>query len=565
MSFTSEKPQYPEQVVFIDSHSHRNKRESFYSILVRERNEPIDSELTLKEPSISSSETINERSPSNFVPIVLGCAASLAGFLFGYDTGTISGFLEMIPFQERFGSLDSDGSYSLPAMRSGLIVSAICLGGLIGGLSAGKIADVTGRTRTVMGYSLIYIIAAIQTIIAKSWIHLFVARIVLGIAIGSYTLVVPMLLSESAPNRLREFIVSLFQLFITIGILLGNVVVFNTETFSGLASYRVPIYISIGGAIILFIVMAFMPESPRFLLSGNRIEEAKISVGKFRNVDPNSSYVEEEIHSMLEAIQKDKAAGSASWAEMVTGKPRLGFRVFVGTTIQLLQLLCGANYFFYYGTTLFQQISGGMNTLATPMILSSVNVACTIIGLVFVSKFSRRTVLLTGSVGMFIFFFLFSSFGQFLFHPSDNTISDVMYVGTVRIGDSMIFMACLFILFYAATWAPLAYVILAEIYPQRIRSKAMSLGCASNWLLNFIVNVFTPYIVTKIGFGIGYIFAGCIFVSLIFSFFCVHETKGLTLEQTDEMYASNVSAIHSSTKSYRDEFIYKKDIKEILP
>lgn len=556
--------QFPEPIAHASNY---DKRESFYKITTVETSSPvnIDSELTLKNGSITSSITLSEEQPSNVQPLLFSCAAAIGGFLFGYDTGTISGFLEMISFQTQFGSYTSDGTYSIPTMRSGLIVSSICIGGLIGGFVSGKVAEMIGRRKTIMCFVVLYLAAVIQMVLAVSWIHYFISRVMLGAALGSYTLVIPMLLSESAPNNIREFSVSLFQLFITGGILIGNLVVYNSENLNDTGAYKVPLYISMAGSCVLFGVMAYIPESPRFLIAQNNIEEAKHSIGKFQRISPYSQYVAREVQGMIDAIEKDKAAGSASWGEIFTGKPRLCFRLFVGISIQLLQLLCGANYFFYYGTALFQQIAGSMSIFTTPIILSGVNFGCTLVGMVFVSKCSRRTVLLTGSAGMFVSFFLFSSFGEFLFHPNSNLNSDFVDVTTIRVGESMIFMACMFILFYAATWAPLSYVILAEIYPQRIRSKAMSVGSCSNWFLNFVVNLFTPFIVSKIGFGIGYIFSAFIFVGFFFTLFCVHETKGLTLEQTDEMYASHASAIQSSTKGFREEYIYKTSFKEVYP
>lgn len=548
-------------------HSPSHKKSfSFYNVSRSnsEAHSYTDSEATLKDDcnqsvwsiarsSVFGSEKEKEKEKEKLQlrSIILTCAASLAGFLFGFDTGTISGFLEMDSFKKQFGDLNSEGEYYLHSLRSGLFVSAISMGGLIGGLSAAKFSEKFGRTKSVMGYILLYLCALIQMVNARTWVHYFISRIMLGTAIGSYTLIIPMLLSESAPNSYREFIVSLFQLFITLGLFLGNIIVFGCHNIESRKSYQIPIITAICIAVILFFVMLWMPESPRYLLAKGKIDEAKKSISRFRNVDPESNYVFNEVQTMLSAINKDRAAGNASWKEMFIGRPRLCFRLFVGISIQIFQLFCGANYFFYYGTSLFRQI-GGMSPFAPPIILSTVNVSCTILGLAIVSKFSRRFVLLTGAFGMFLAFMFFSSFGNFLFHPADGTVGQTLSPESIRIGRSMIFFASLFILFYASTWAPLAYVILSEIFPQRIRPKAMSLGCASNWSLNILVNLFTPSIISRIGFSIGYIFAGFLLTAFIFTIFCVHETKGLTLEETDVMYASNISAINSSSRVYRE-------------
>lgn len=480
--------------------------------------------------------------------------ASFAGFLFGFDTGTISGFLGMDPFKERFGDLLADGTYAIPALRSGLIVSAVCIGGLVGGLSASQFCEKFGRIHSAMGYILIYIAAMVQMLFAKSWIHFFFARIMMGVAIGSYTLIIPMLISESSPNPSREFNVSLFQLMITLGILVGNLTVFKTHAYTSIAAYTHPIYVALGIATALFFIILKTPESPRYLLARKNFAKAKLSIARFMSTDPDSLYVAHEVEYLYEAVQKDKEAGNASWGELITGQPRILFRVFVGTGIQILQLFSGANYFFYYGTLLFSQVGGDMDKFATPIVLSGVNVACTLIGLVVVPRFSRRSMLITGALGMLVSFVVFAILGSFFFHP-EITVDGVINQQSANVGKAMIGCACTFILFYASTWAPLSYVMSAELFPQRIRSKAMSLGFSSNWVLSILVNLFTPFIVKKIGFSIGFIFSGCLLAAVVFSFFCVHETKGLTLEQTDVMYASGISAIQSSKKTVREQIL----------
>ncbi|VVT53149.1 uncharacterized protein SAPINGB_P003428 [Magnusiomyces paraingens] len=519
--------------------------------------EDIQSNYALEKllTPISSTKSIPKPSWKKFFHAISLCgAASLAGFLFGYDTGTISGFLGLDAFKERFGELLVDGTYIIPPIRSGLFVSAVCMGGLFGGLSASYFGEKFGRTWSAMGYSVIYIAAIVQMLYAKAWLHYFFARIMMGIAIGSYTLIVPMLISESSPNFLREINVSLFQLFITLGILAGNIAVFKTHDYEDITSYTHPIYVALGVAATFFFVMLKMPESPRYLLAHKKIIRAKNSIARFMNMRPDDLYVIREVENIYMAVQEDKKAGNASWTELVTGKPRIFYRVFVGTMIQIFQLFSGANYFFYYGTLLFSQIGGSMDQFATPIILSGVNVACTLLGLVIVHKFSRRSVLITGALGMLISFVIFTILGTCFFHP-DLLVEGTINQQSVNIGKAMIACACTFILFYASTWAPLSYVISAELFPQRVRSKAMSLGFSSNWILNIFVNLFTPFIVKKIGFSIGFIFSGCLLAATLFSFFCVHETKGLTLEQTDIMYASGVSAIESSMKTKREEFL----------
>lgn len=480
-----------------------------------------------------------EPKPNYVVGICLTIMLTCGGFLFGYDTGTISGFLGMKGFITSFGVADELGEFHLPSSRAGLLVSIFSIGALIGALSSSKAAESYGRIKTIAVYNVVYCLAVIVQLSATfHWVQILVGRFISGCGIGGFCVVIPMLISESVPSDLRGASISAFQLMVTFGIFIGNILCYGFRESTNAMGYKIPLGISLVFSAILFIGLYVTPESSRYLLSINKNAEACNALAETMRMDPLSNYVINEIELMAASVIADRNAGNGDWFELLHGKPRLFYRVCIGLTILATQQLCGPNYFFYYGTSLFSKI-GSSNSFANAMILSGVNFACTFAGIYFVAKFNRRTVLMGGSFVMLIAFVVFASLGSFALEDSNGVVNTV-------VGKIMITFACIFIFGFASTWAPVAFVVIAEIFPQRIRSKAMSLANCSLWTWNFLISFFTPMITAKIGYLYGYVFCGAIFFSLFFVYFGIPETKGLTLEEIDELYASNISAKESS-------------------
>ena len=290
----------------------------------------------------------------------------------------------------------------------------------------------------------------------------------------------------------------------------------------------------------LVIGMVCMPESPRYLVVKNKIEEAKKSIGRSNKVSPEDPAVYTEVQLIQAGIERESLAGSASWTELVTGKPRILRRVIMGIMLQSLQQLTGDNYFFYYGTTIFQAV-GMTDSFQTSIVLGVVNFASTFLGIYTIERFGRRLCLLTGSVCMFVCFIIYSILGV-----TNLYIDGYDGPTSVPTGDAMIFITTLYIFFFASTWAGGVYCIVSETYPLRIRSKAMSVATAANWIWGFLISFFTPFITSAIHFYYGFVFTGCLLFSFFYVYFFVVETKGLTLEEVDELYAQGVAPWKSS-------------------
>ena len=213
----------------------------------------------------------------------------------------------------------------------------------------------------------------------------------------------------------------------------------------------------------------------------------------------------------------------------------------MGIMIQTLQQLTGANYFFFYGTLIFASI--GMNDgFKASVVIGIVNFASTFPAIYIVDRFGRRTCLLFGAAGMICCMVVFASVGVTRLHPD----GDQNGVASKGAGNCMICFTCFFIFCFANTWAPCAYVIVSESFPLRIKAKGMALATAANWMWNFLLGFFTPFITGAINFYYGYVFMGCLCFSWCYVFFFIPETKGLSLEEVNTMWEEGVLPWKSS-------------------
>ncbi|KIW67094.1 hypothetical protein PV04_06367 [Phialophora macrospora] len=464
---------------------------------------------------------------------------SFGGLCFGYDTGQISGFLEMQDFLQNFA--DQRNPLGFGNVRSGLIVGMLSIGTLIGALLAGPIANnrILGRKYSIVIWTIVFCIGVVVQIASSPghWYEVMIGRIVAGLAIGGLSVMVPAYQGESSPRHVRGAIVCCYQLFITIGILIANLINFGTESINNTASWRVPMGIGFLFAIVLGVGILFFPETPRHDYRHGKIDPATTSIAKFHGVSERHRVVKDQLMEMREKLQIELEGGKHPLWEIFTG-PRMAYRVMLGCTIQALQQLTGANYFFYYGTTVFASV-GLSNSYVTQIILGAVNVATTFPGLYFVEKFGRRRCLMAGAGWMFMCFLVFASCGQFALRNADGTNSQ-------SIGYVMIIFSCLFIAAFASTWGPMAWAVTAEIYPSRYRSQCIGLCAASNWLFNFLIAFFTPFIASDINYSYGYVFAGCNLFAVFFVYFCLPETSGRSLEEIDTMFLLEVKPWKSS-------------------
>ncbi|CAI5205148.1 ANM_HP_G0258320.mRNA.1.CDS.1 [Saccharomyces cerevisiae] len=479
---------------------------------------------------------IPKRPASAYVTVSIMCIMiAFGGFVFGWDTGTISGFVNQTDFIRRFGMKHHDGSYYLSKVRTGLIVSIFNIGCAIGGIILSKLGDMYGRKMGLIVVVVIYIIGIIIQIASiNKWYQYFIGRIISGLGVGGIAVLSPMLISEVSPKHLRGTLVSCYQLMITAGIFLGYCTNYGTKTYSNSVQWRVPLGLCFAWALFMIGGMTFVPESPRYLAEVGKIEEAKRSIAVSNKVAVDDPSVLAEVEAVLAGVEAEKLAGNASWGELFSSKTKVLQRLIMGAMIQSLQQLTGDNYFFYYGTTIFKAV-GLSDSFETSIVLGIVNFASTFVGIYVVDRYGRRTCLLWGAASMTACMVVYASVGVTRLWPNGQD-----QPSSKGAGNCMICFACFYIFCFATTWAPIPYVVVSETFPLRVKSKAMSIATAANWLWGFLIGFFTPFITGAINFYYGYVFMGCLVFMFFYVLLVVPETKGLTLEEVNTMWEEGV-------------------------
>lgn len=486
-----------------------------------------------EEPSTTE---IPKKAASEYILVSILCVmVAFGGFIFGWDTGTISGFVQQTDFVRRLGEQNDDGIYYLSKVRTGLIVSIFNIGCAIGGIVLSKLGDMYGRKVGLISVVSIYVVGiVIQIATSRSWIQYTIGRVVSGLGVGGIAVLSPMLISEVSPKHLRGTLVSCFQLMITAGIFVGYCTNYGTKTHTDSVQWRVPLGLCFAWAIFMIGGMTFVPESPRYLVEAGKYEEAKRSIATSNKMAIDDLAVQYELENVQSGVEAERLAGSASWSELLSTKTKILQRLMMGVMVQSLQQLTGDNYFFYYGTTIFKSV-GLTDSFQTSIILGVVNFFSTFFGIYFVERFGRRTCLLFGSAAMTICMVIFASVGVKLLWPDGKDNESNKSAGNV-----MIVFTCLYIFCFASTWAPTPFVVNSETFPLRVKAKCMAIAQGANWIWGFLIGFFTPFITGAIDFYYGYVFMGCLAFSYFYVFFFVPETKGLTLEEVNTMWEEGV-------------------------
>ncbi|KAG6917552.1 hypothetical protein DXG01_002020 [Tephrocybe rancida] len=474
--------------------------------------------------------------------------AAFGGILFGYDTGTIGGIIVMDDWLQLFGTFDTSDAklgWYLPTPDQSLVVSILSAGTFFGALLAYPMGDMVGRKWGIIASCAVFSLGVGLQLDTK-WATFVVGRVIAGFGVGLVSCLVPMYQSECAPKSMRGLIVGLYQLTITIGALLAAIVLNATKNQQSHSAWRTPIAVQFAWAAVLAGGMFFLPESPRFLLKKGREEAGKVSLGRLLTVPADSPEVESEFQEIMAALEEDRKLGSGSYVDCFRNTPgKNGLRTWTGILLQGWQQLTGINFIFYYGTTFFKS-AGISNPFIITIICDVVNTCMTIIGIQLIDRVGRRRLLLIGAAGMCVCEYIVAIVGVTAGKiPGGTAVDHVVNLAAQRV---LIAFVCIYIAFFATSWGPVAWVLTGEISPLNIRAKAMSLAVASNWLWNFGIGYATPYLVNpsttgilgvktaNLGVKVFFIWGSTCLGCLVFTYFMIPETKGLSLEQIDLLY-----------------------------
>ncbi|KAK9490033.1 general substrate transporter [Lipomyces doorenjongii] len=471
--------------------------------------------------------------------IVVASFACFGGILYGYDTGSISGIIAMDHFKHVFATRhDAFGAPYLTSGQTSLIVSILSAGTTIGSFSMSLVGEIFGRrTNLIIGCGVFALGVALQA--AASSIALFaVGRFFAGLGLGFISAVVPLYQSEAAPKWIRGSIVSGYQWAITIGLLIASIVNNSTKNRTDTGAYRIPICIQFAWGLILAIGMSILPESPRYFVKKGKLDDARKSLGRLSSLPPDHEYVSEQLLEIRANYEYEMSFGSTSFIHCFTNEGRQLYRLLVVMTVQALQQLSGINFIFYYGTDFFQK-SGITNPFIINLITNIVNVVTTPPGMYAVERIGRRRLLLAGAAGMCASEYIVAIVG--------------VSVNSVVANKVLIAFVCVYIAFFASTWGPVAWVVTGETFSLRTRSKSVALCTMSNWIWNFGIGYATPYMVdsgpgnANLGAKVFFIWGTFCLTAVIFVYLFVYETKGLSLEDVDELYEKIPGARHSAS------------------
>lgn len=480
------------------------------------------------------------------------CAfASFGGIFFGYDSGYINGVLGSKIFIQ---AVEGPGIDKISESHSSLIVSILSCGTFFGALIAGDMADWIGRKWTVIIGCIIYSLGVVVQMITSpdhALGPIVAGRVIAGLGVGFESAVVILYMSEICPRKVRGALVAGYQFCITIGIMLASIVVYATQNFDNTGAYRVPIAIQFPWALILGIGLLFLPDSPRYYVEKGQIQKAINSLSRVRGHPENSKYVQTEVAEIIANAEYERALISSttwlgSWANCFKGslwsaKSNLR-RTILGASLQMMQQCTGVNFIFYYSTPFLKSTGAISNTFLISLIFTLVNVCSTPLSFWTVERFGRRSILIVGAFGMLICQFLVAIIGVTVgfnyTHPGPVNPS-ISIADNISAVNAQIAFIAIFIFWFASTWGPGAWIVIGEIFPLPIRSRGVGLSTASNWMWNTIIAVITPYMVGEDGgnlkSSVFFIWGSLCTCALVYVYFLIPETKGLSLEQVDKM------------------------------
>lgn len=448
--------------------------------------------------------------------LLVGVVIMLAGTLFGYDQGVIAGALEGIGHTFKVGTTATE-----------IITSWVTLGALVGALVAGLLADRVGRKRTIVLAAALFTGGALLEAFAPGVTVLVIGRLIVGFGVGVASVAAPLYAAEQAPTRLRGRFVSIYQLAITIGIFVAYLV---DQLLTNNDMWRAMLGVSAVPAVLLLIVIAPMPDTPRwFMKVGRRADAAKALARVRPDIDADAEL--DDIESTLKAEDAERA----SWGEVFS--KHLRKPLLVGAGLAIFQQITGINAIIYYADKIFAQ--AGFSTpadqaSATTWAVGGVNVLATFIAVAYVDRFGRRPLLLAGLIGMFVA--LVTVGISFHFMDAADT-SGAGAGGPTTAGIITLVALVVFIASFAFSLGPVVWTVINEIFPNRVRGRAVAVATAVNWGAAWVVSQFFLTLLDSIGSSATfYLFAAFSAIAWVWIWRRVPETKGRSLEEIEGIW-----------------------------
>ncbi|MEV5542878.1 sugar porter family MFS transporter [Saccharopolyspora shandongensis] len=444
---------------------------------------------------------LSPRSSKRFVRRVAAIAA-IGGLLFGYDTGVISGGLLFI--RKEFG---------LSPLMEGVVVSSLLIGATLGALVSGRLADTFGRRKVLLGTSAVFAIGAVLAGLAPDETVLVLGRVVLGLAIGPASAVVPLYIAEMVPADERGALVNFNQLMITIGIVVSYVVGFLYAPVEG---WRWMLGLAVVPALLLGVGMLFLPETPRNLVSRNLLDQARAVLRSIHGKADVDGELSEIIAVGEQQRQMSSARGLLRDRAM---RPML----ITGVGLAVFSQIAGVNTIIYFAPSVLENSGfGASGSILAQVGIGLINVVLTVVAMTLIDRMGRRPMVISAFAGMGI---SMAVLGVAYLLPSQTGGVSWFVLGC---------MAC-YIAFFAFGVGTVLWLVIAEIYPLRVRGAAVGMAAMAVWLANFVVSLTFPLLIAGVGASITFwIFA---LVCALATAFCVRsipETKRRSLENISD-------------------------------
>jgi sugar porter (SP) family MFS transporter len=453
---------------------------------------------------------------------MLAAAAALGGFLFGYDSSVINGAVDAIKTQ-----------FQLNSVVVGLVVSSALLGCAAGAWFAGPLADRIGRVRVMLIASILFVVSSLGSALAFNAWDLTFWRLVGGLAIGAASVIAPAYIAEIAPAELRGRLGSLQQMAIVLGIFAALVADYVIARASeggasgefpwGGTAWRWMFASAVVPAVIYGVIATTIPESPRYLVKKHELVKAREVLARVLG----HGDVDAKIREIGRSLARDRPVHLRD----LRGH-RLGLLpiVWVGILLSVFQQFVGINVIFYYSSSLWQAVGFSENdAMLTSVINSVVNVLATLVAIALVDKVGRRPLLLAGAAGMTLTLGIMT-----VCFATAPVVNGEPALGDVA-GPVALIAANVYVLSFAATWGPVVWVMLGEMFNNFIRAAALAVAAAAQWVANWLITVTFPGISALslgLAYGIYTVFAA---VAFIFVMRGVPETKGRELEDMDQL------------------------------
>lgn len=461
--------------------------------------------------------------------IWLAVAGAVGGFLFGFDSSVVNGAVDAI-----------EAKFDLAAWATGIAIASALLGCAVGAELAGRLADRFGRIPVMIIGAILFFVSAFGSGLAFAVWDLILWRLVGGLGIGIASVVAPAYIAEISPRRARGRLASLQQLAIVFGIfaaLLSDAVFANLAggagepLWFGLEAWRWMFIVAAVPAVVYGVVALTLPESPRFLMKAGREDDARTVLA---GIQPGE--VDRAVADIRNSMREDEEAKKTKGA--LRG-PVFGLKgiVWIGILLSVFQQFVGINVIFYYSTTLWKAVGfDESDSLMISVITSVTNIVVTFVAIALVDRVGRRPLLLVGSAGMTVSLATMA----IAFANSVEVDGAVSLPGAW--GPIALVAANLFVVFFGFSWGPLVWVLLGEIFPNRIRGRALGIAAAAQWLANFAVTVSFPVLADfSLLFTYG-MYAAFALLSFIFVFWKVPETNGMSLEESETLFPAKGSA-----------------------